>query len=698
MLSVDLPQFLEKRFGDVEYGAWFYTESAESLYLWLGTEGADRLIEKVKMNAMGLPLQQHMEKLVCRTLRVEGSTLLFIYFSPNDASEQRPMLMLIEAEDELTDSELEQLELLTRMELLTIRLAKQKLDHERWLEGLRALTSSLDLNELLLHIMQNALKVIPAADCGFFMMYEEAEKRLVPRASIGIKDTIYQFQTRHSQGITGKVFTSGIGKIYTSRTALDAMDDVPKDALSYLVNAFDGDVVQVVSVIAVPVTMNQDRIGVMLVHQLQDGRRPFHDQDLLHLQGFADQAAIAISNARMYSELREANEYLVKRSDIHNVFTKLSVRQESVEVLVDQVLAMLKLPLRFVDLLLNNWHPVADDQHELSDLDLFQVFEANKAPVTITGSHEHGYYLYPVVNGPVLLGVFVIPLLRPLEPLDHIVLEQGGAIVALQLMNTHSATEMYYKRSHEFFNELVQFREPERVAAKMSNFGLPKDVPLFVSVLHLLGEHGDLKQREIFLRKLILDLEKELGHSEKLLFGSHDKVTIIAAALNIAQQKQMVERMRAAAERWARSTGKSVSGGIGSLYSGLEQVARSNDEALDALSFLLRRQKTGLTRYEDIGVNQLFLNQEPAKIGHYIESVLSPLYSRGKQQGEDLERTLKAYMAANRSASAAAEELHIHINTLYHRLHKVEELMQVSLNDPDDWLKVYLACHLSETY
>lgn len=694
---MDLSHFLEKRFGNADYGAWFYTEDDGSLYPWLGTARANRLMMHFKA-AMLLPFQLDREEIICRTLQVQESELLCIYFSPNYTSEQRHMLMLIEAEGGMADSELEQLVMLTRIELLTRRLEKQKLDHERWLEGLRALTSSLDLNELLLHIMQNALKVIPAADCGFFMMYDEVEKRLVPKASIGIKDTIYQFQTRHTQGITGKVFSSGMGKIYNSKTALDAMDDVPKDTLSYLVNAFGGDVVQVISVIAVPVTMNRDRIGVMLVHQLQDGRRPFHDQDLLHLQGFADQAAIAISNARMYSELREANQYLVKRSDIHNVFTKLSVRQESVEVLVDQVLGMLKLPLRFVDLLLNNWHPASVDKHELSHLDLFQLFESNKAPVTITGSHDHAYYLYPVVNGPVLLGVFVIPLLRPMEPLDHIVLEQGGAIVALQLMNTHSATEMYYKRSHEFFNELVQYREPERVAAKMSNFGLPKDVPLFVSVLHLLGEHGDLKQREIDLRKLILDLEKELGHSDKLLFGSHDKVTIIAAALNIAQQKQMVDRMRAAAERWARTTGKSVSGGIGGLYSGLDLVARSNDEALDALSLLLRRRKTGLTRYEDIGVNQLFLNQEPAKIEHYIESVLSPLHSRGKQQGEDLVRTLKAYMAANRSASGAAEELHIHINTLYHRLHKIEELMQVSLRDPDDWLKVYLACHLSETY
>ncbi|WP_410715783.1 helix-turn-helix domain-containing protein [Brevibacillus sp. SIMBA_040] len=37
-------------------------------------------------------------------------------------------------------------------------------------------------------------------------------------------------------------------------------------------------------------------------------------------------------------------------------------------------------------------------------------------------------------------------------------------------------------------------------------------------------------------------------------------------------------------------------------------------------------------------------------------------------------------------------------NTLYHRLRKIEEILDMDLDDPDDWLKLYLACHLSRTY
>lgn len=55
-------------------------------------------------------------------------------------------------------------------------------------------------------------------------------------------------------------------------------------------------------------------------------------------------------------------------------------------------------------------------------------------------------------------------------------------------------------------------------------------------------------------------------------------------------------------------------------------------------------------------------------------------------------------IAANRSVQATAERLHIHTNTLYLRLRKIEEILGVDLNDSEGWMKVYLACHLSEVY
>jgi DNA-binding PucR family transcriptional regulator len=59
---------------------------------------------------------------------------------------------------------------------------------------------------------------------------------------------------------------------------------------------------------------------------------------------------------------------------------------------------------------------------------------------------------------------------------------------------------------------------------------------------------------------------------------------------------------------------------------------------------------------------------------------------------------LLVYTNSNRSAIQAAEKLHIHINTLYQRLKKIEEALNLSFNNTEDMLKIELACHLKRTF
>lgn len=164
-------------------------------------------------------------------------------------------------------------------------------------------------------------------------------------------------------------------------------------------------------------------------------------------------------------------------------------------------------------------------------------------------------------------------------------------------------------------------------------------------------------------------------------------MTILAAADGKAKQIKFTDKLRAAASRWAKNDLPPLYGGVGGFYKGLENVAKSSGEAGRSLAFLQSRRRMDITQYADIGVNRLFMNQKPEEIEDYIEEVLSPLRMLKANSG-DLAKKLLAYMAANRSTSVTAEALHIHPNTLYHRLRKIEETLGIDLNDPDDWLKV----------
>ena len=133
------------------------------------------------------------------------------------------------------------------------------------------------------------------------------------------------------------------------------------------------------------------------------------------------------------------------------------------------------------------------------------------------------------------------------------------------------------------------------------------------------------------------------------------------------------------------------------FYQGLEYVARSFEEANKSLAYISNHETPGIISYESIGINRLFINQQVEDIKQFIQEVFAPLHSP-KAQSSDLELTLRTYIAANRSISETAERLHIHQNTLYYRIRKIEEILAVNLNDSSDWLKLLLACHLSDLY
>lgn len=578
------------------------------------------------------------------------------------------------------------LEFMIRNALLQEQLVIERTHHERWLSGLRELTTSLDLNPLLFKILENSLQVIPLASRALFMMIDPETGKWAAKAQVGFKESIYKISSSIEDGITGRVYREGVGKIYNKPKNVEEIIWTLSPETLDIFEESSGYGGYAKGTIAVPVTMNTDRIGVMLVYQYNDGRL-LNEGDLVKLQGYADQAAIAISNARLVSELVEKNSYLVNRSEIHQLFTRLSIDNAPLADMIKTMEKHLELPASFVDLTKSEWYPEQPGKARFSTMDLDQALDKTLAPVTL-----ESYYIYPISSGSFLAGCFVIELKRPLRPLDFDILEQGGAVVMLQLMNTYSMTEMVYRRRRDFFEELIQYRDPLALAAKLQQFGLSGKYPLFVSLLQLNDEQLDLKGKDAAIRRLIALIEKELAGEQYLLFASHDKVTLLFETSVAWGDKRVVQKLKAAAVAGMPL----LYGGVGGCYEGLEHVSKSHAEAARALSFLFKRQRADITRYEDIGINRLFLNQDTREIESFIHDILNPLRSY-KYQAEELEMTLRVFMEENRSVTVTAERLHVHTNTLYVRLRKIEEILGLNLNNSEDWMKIYLACHLSDS-
>ena len=215
--------------------------------------------------------------------------------------------------------------------------------------------------------------------------------------------------------------------------------------------------------------------------------------------------------------------------------------------------------------------------------------------------------------------------------------------------------------------------------------------------MQLSGKNQVIKKRETYQRKLISALHRELASFQYLLFGFQDKVTIIVNVSSQSQKEVVIPKIKKMKKLWTNKDAPVLTGGIGSFYQGLEYVARSFEEANKSLVYISNHETPDIISYENIGINRLFINQQAEDIKQFIEEVFTPLQSP-KAKSSDLDLTLRTFIDANRSISETAKRLHIHQNTLYHRIRKIEEILQVDLNDSNDWLKLLLVFHLSDLY
>ncbi len=563
--------------------------------------------------------------------------------------------------------------------------------------GIRAITSSLDIDQLLQEILDNAIEVIPAADTGILAMYDPQSDRLVNRAAVGMNDNVLRYRLKVGEAIVGKTFADGQPRIFFSREEItQAMSNIDRENLQYLLSSYDFSHCK--GIISIPISVGDKPIGAMIIHQ-NHTEGTLTDRDVHLLRGFAGQAAVVIENARLFAQLKGQNQYLSKRNEVHETLTRLSLENKGMEAIVAALDKIIGVPLLFVDFLEGNWHSRQHTMLPLFTMDeIARLFSHREAPVIVrvSGQDPYEYHVTPIVVGHVFLGCLIAILDKPLEELGRIALEQGGAVLALELVKKQSLTDVYYKKTHEFFRELVESNDPDLMQMGGEEWGMRLADFMTVFVFSLRHSH-DLRQLEAEVHRLIARIKRKLETNRLLIFGYHNKVTLLAMLSSKEDVDKLCQKVADVVGEWSESEGLPLCAGVGTAGQGIGAIKKSHDEAQKALQYIAERQHRGMLRYEELGINRLFLHQPAEEMISFLEEMFTPLRTEKARQN-DLEQTLLKFMATNSSAVRTAEQLHIHINTLYKRLKKIEQLLELSFEKPEDVLKIQLACHLRATF
>ncbi|WP_029270547.1 helix-turn-helix domain-containing protein [Virgibacillus alimentarius] len=694
--------FLQRKLKSVQFQIWGYHDVTNEVYLIKDSKGKGyNTNPPIFTPTSNMSLEPYKI-----TKQIDETLIQFNYTEGN-----RLAIRIFNKTIPFNKDEIENLyHLLKSIELEEIIKNKNN-ELKTLMKSMQSITSSLNLNDVLKSIIRHALNVIPAADVGYLMLYDHKQERLITKASVGFNDEIYNFQTKVYEAITGSVFADGQVRIFNS------YDELNKAMYTYNISSENLETLLKAAphpegAICTPISIGEKRIGVMIIHQWKIKKKLMENDSSL-LQSFADQAGLAIQNATYYTEtktrlkeitalskqFREKNTQLMIRQEVHETLTMLLLKNKGIASLVNSLKTMMGQELTLFNCLENTFYsPKANEYYYFSVFEIKTIFSKKRQAVFVQPSddNEKLFYLYPIYNGTVFFGCLMLRLSKPLSNTNQITLEQGSTVLALEFVKRQTSTKIYHRELYEQFKQLLSFKEPQQIRHRGREMGLPISAYWMIAILEIPNPLIRMHYLDIEIQHITAKINKELNSSENLICGFYNKIILLHPLFNQNDVKTVHRKLNTIKNDGKHFESPIFRGGLSTAYHGLENINKCYDEANNALTYVSKRNSTEITCYGDIGLDRLFLHHSSQEIDQFIDDTFSR-FSPNNTHDKELEKTLMTYVDLNHSASRTAKALHIHINTFYQRLNKIEDLLELDLNNSEDVLKIQLACYLKKS-
>jgi purine catabolism regulator len=270
---------------------------------------------------------------------------------------------------------------------------------------------------------------------------------------------------------------------------------------------------------------------------------------------------------------------------------------------------------------------------------------------------------------------------------ERLILQQAVTVVALELMRQRAMRDTERRLAGDVLAEALTDRVSEsELAVRLRPFGVGAAAAVLIFSRH---EGGGLTPAEGDLDRFLADagVGGLVASREGLLCAVVDARDGVDPVSVAGRAREALEaehgKLRAAASRAAP---------VGSLR-------RSFHEARCALeaSSLANGHPVPVASYRDLGAFQLLLSlQDDDALRLYCDSVLGPLEDASGEYGDELIRSLEAFIEQNGQWEKAARELFCHRHTLRYRIRRVEQLTGRDLSSARDRIEFWLALRARE--
>lgn len=565
-------------------------------------------------------------------------------------------------------------------------------------ETARDLSSLRDVDEVLAAIVRRVRQLL-GADSGYIALVDEATGDAYMRITSGtVSSAIETVRLKPGRGIGGWIIQSGqpfVTSHYLTDTTIDhdpAVDEaVERDGVS--------------SIGGVPIKVQERTIGALFIADRHD--QTYGTSEMALLTSLADLASVVIENARLFQEfqsaaddlriandeLREQGWNLERASAAHERLVPLALSRVSAHEFTDIVAEIVEGAVVFVD---DHGTVLAQSATTLTTDFIDSLVTAsrpdedgdvhdNREPAGRSGgatrlSVRHGspaadveVWVVPVRAGEESFGRLLFAVSSAMTDPGVRTLERTAQTAALLQLMERQTTIVEQQVRGELIDDLLADREPvwndfERRAQRSGLIDFATAHTVFV-----VSPTGGKARRQL-LRACTE-------------FSSHRGGLATEYAGNVVMlfpESQVDGAVQAAKSTLPRLVGTPVTAGAAGPATSARDVRALYREALRCHRLLIALEREGeVATIRDLGTLGLILEGTSRHlVVGLIEDELGPLLRYDRENNALLVDTVETFFAEGQNPRASASKLHVHPNTVYQRLERIDRVLGHS-----DWRK-----------
>lgn len=575
-------------------------------------------------------------------------------------------------------------------------------------ETVSDLTGLRDVDKVLAAIVHRSRRLV-SSDAAYLMLVDEERGDAYMRVTEGTVSPDYgSLRLNLGLGLGGLVATTE-SAYYTSNYREDPRFEHVQNVDDVVLK--EG----VVAILGVPMKLRDKVIGVLFVADRQPRR--FTAQDAALLQSLAGHASVAIENARLFEEsqravrqLNEANSKIrahsaaVERAaSAHERFTTVVLSGGGLKEVASAVVESIGGAVMVVDIqgrVLGHAGESDDELHRPSvargriPIDILRWDRLSDVPV---GSQAADRLLElaqqpgdasrrraaPIYAGRELLGALIFTTEEVLDGAVLQTLERAALVTALVLLNERALAEAEQRVRGELLSDLLH--------------------PARVSDLSALQRRADLLSTDLTanysvvvasaspeVRRRTEAAAGRLAASQTGLSGTHgDRIVLLLPNRPASEAARIVASELSVLDGFPVTVAAHGPVPAAQLPAAFEEAERCL-----RLLFALGREGDAATA-EELGIYALLLSESSRNdLEAFVQRMIGPVIQHDVERGDALLETLEALFANSLNLRRTASKLHVHINTVYQRLERLDKLLPHAWRESDDALQVHLAVRL----